>query len=299
MRKKPNLDQDGELKKLAAEFELMHSEEDLREKTEAADAKATGQYSNIQRKGRPRYLIILTVVLILLGGAFFFWWKSTHKPLQPVNVPSVVGLSLDSAKANLVKVNLRVQVIYDASSQAAANTVIAQQPRSGDAAVENDVVRITIAGAAPNTPVPQPQPNRPDYPSGQSELITVPDCLGTEAARIQSKLQALGFNVELVEGSDSSHAVGVVIDCNPKPGAQIAKGSTIRITVNTLTTSLLLDYSGKPADAVIDELKKKGFVPVRTDVTTNAQPAGTVYSTEPKANTAVKSGERIIVIVAK
>jgi serine/threonine-protein kinase len=303
MTKKLNLDKDGELKKLAEEFHQMQSVEELREKTDAAEAKVSSDLPNFAPEVRTLPLmigaiivvLIVVAVLVFLGGGKYLWGK---KPI-PLTVPSVIGFSMESARDNLVhRYHLRVQITYDATSPAATDTVISQQPMAGDSVQKGDVVRIVIAGARPNVQA-QEQISPVPPPGSATTMLSVPDYIGMEASKAQSKLAAAGFKVEIVEGSDNAHPAGVVIDCDPKPDTQAPNGATISLTVNNLTTQMLSDYSGKPAEMVMDELKSKGYDPARVDVPSNAQPVGIVLGTEPKANTAVKSGEKITVIVAK
>ena len=300
MARKLNLDKDGELKKLADEFEAMHSEEDLREQTEAAEAKVTAQYSGLSRKARPRSVIIGAIVAVialaaLLVGGKYLWFR--HPVQQRVTVPSVFGLTKQAAQATMVKAHFRVQYSYNPGSTATPNTVISQQPNPGESAPDGAEVKIVVAGVDPDLQQ-NPSPT-PVNPISQGDTIPLPDYVGMEEAKAQSKLEKAGFIVQVVQGTDNAHPVGVVLDSDPKPDTPVAKGATICLKVNNLTPQMLPDYSGKQAEAVLGDLKSHGYDAVQADVPSTAQAPGIVLGTEPKANSAVKPGEKVTVIVAK
>jgi serine/threonine-protein kinase len=83
------------------------------------------------------------------------------EPIQPAttDVPSVIGMSLDDARAVLADRALAVVVQHDTNSFQPPNTILRQTPEAGQILPVNSVVTLT-ASMFP----PEPPPNTPTRP---------------------------------------------------------------------------------------------------------------------------------------
>ncbi|MDF3300971.1 Stk1 family PASTA domain-containing Ser/Thr kinase [Streptomyces tropicalis] len=130
-----------------------------------------------------------------------------------VAVPSVVGLSLDDAKAKLQgnDYQFKVETKFRESSET-PNSVLEQDPVNGKEIQKGSTVTLVVAKAA--------------------EKATVPDVTGQscDAAKQQMQGSNLTGNCTEVDTSDPNQ-VGKVIQTSPAAGTQADKGSTVTIQI--------------------------------------------------------------------
>ena len=130
---------------------------------------------------------------------------------EQVDVPSVVGLTLDDARARLERVDLEVRV-RRVFSEEAAGAIVAQSPAAGERADAGSEVRINV--------------------SKGSGRVSVPDLVGLTEEEARSRLEGLDLEARSFEVA-SDEAAGTVIAQNPLPGDELAEGDSVRINVST------------------------------------------------------------------
>jgi beta-lactam-binding protein with PASTA domain len=139
---------------------------------------------------------------------------TTTAPASNVRVPQVVGLAAATALRRLNVVRLRPTVVYVRSTQSAGR-VMSQRPASGTTLRQGSPVRISISTGA------NPRP-----------ATTVPDVVGQEQASATSALRAAGFRVLVLNRpTDNQSQDGLVVEQQPRPGANIPAGSLVAIFV--------------------------------------------------------------------
>jgi beta-lactam-binding protein with PASTA domain len=139
---------------------------------------------------------------------------TTTAATASAKVPKVVGLSQTAAQRRLHAAGFRVRTAYVASSKP-SGTVVAQRPTAGTRLRRGAAVRINVSTGA------NPQPAK-----------TVPDVTGEDEATARSDLEAVGFQVSVVdEPTTDQNEDGIVIDEDPAAGTQIPAGSLVTIYV--------------------------------------------------------------------
>ncbi|MEU8985255.1 Stk1 family PASTA domain-containing Ser/Thr kinase [Streptomyces sp. NPDC048558] len=129
----------------------------------------------------------------------------------PVDIPDVIGGSLDDAKADLAEAGLKVKIApARVNSEFDAGQVAQQSPAEGKQAAEGDTVTLTL--------------------SKGPEMIEVPDVVGDSVDDATTALESAGFQVDEDRG-----LLGLFGDTvkkqSVKGGKTAPKGSTITITI--------------------------------------------------------------------
>jgi len=127
-------------------------------------------------------------------------------------VPKVTGLSEAEAEAVLAKARFTAVPVMVSSSRP-QGTVVGQHPSPGTHAVLGSPVDISVS-------------------TGHAVQAAVPDVTGMTQAKAEKTLTDAGFLVNVVDVPTSDHRQdGIVIDQDPKGGAQADHGSTVSIAV--------------------------------------------------------------------
>ncbi|WP_131738801.1 Stk1 family PASTA domain-containing Ser/Thr kinase [Actinomadura roseirufa] len=122
---------------------------------------------------------------------------------------------------------------------------------------------------------------------GKPKPITIPDSIvGVTAEQATTQLTALGLKVgEPKSEYDDQAKAGTVISSDPRPGANVAKGGTVVLTVSKGKKPPALitvpDVTGKPYGAAKSLLEDKGFEVEKRVETSDSVPRLSVISTDP------------------
>lgn len=140
-----------------------------------------------------------TVTLVLSSGA------------EDVNVPNVTRLDRATAEQTLTGRGFLVRVANRETTDFAAGIVIEQDPSGGTTAPRGSAVTLTVAVAPSN--------------------VSVPDVIGSDADSAVAELEGAGLRVTS-DTADDDAPQGTVIDQEPGPGAGVAPGTRVVITVS-------------------------------------------------------------------
>jgi beta-lactam-binding protein with PASTA domain len=130
---------------------------------------------------------------------------------EQVTVPGLRGVDQATAEGRIRAAGLEVGSVTFQPSEATEGTVIAQDPAATAKVDPGTRVNIVIAQAA--------------------STIEVPDVIGNLASDAKFKLENAGFQV-ISDTASSDQPVGTVIEQNPSAGTQVARDTTITITVS-------------------------------------------------------------------
>ncbi|HJU57247.1 MAG TPA: transglycosylase domain-containing protein [Actinomycetota bacterium] len=141
---------------------------------------------------------------------------------QRLLVPSAVGLERDAAVSRLHGSGFNVSVRIVSADQAVGR-VVAQDPPAGSHLIQTGTVTISVARRAP-----------PD-----AELAKIPGVVGRRQRSATSTLTSAGFTVLISFARECDpnagacdYRPGVVWTQEPHGGAEVERGSTVRLTVN-------------------------------------------------------------------
>jgi serine/threonine-protein kinase len=132
------------------------------------------------------------------------------KPLvRKVAVPRVVGLKEPQALVRLAQIGLRPKEVYRPTKQP-KGVVVSQKPREAAEVAKGTQVTLVIDSGAPR--------------------VAVPDLTGKSFTAAQAALDKLGLDSTATQVT-SDRPAGTVVDQAPKPGAKLAKGSVVTVSV--------------------------------------------------------------------
>jgi serine/threonine-protein kinase len=134
------------------------------------------------------------------------------KGKEKVEVPSVTGQQRDAAEQAIRDAGLEPSATEREDDSTEPGTVLEQSPDAGSQAAKGSAVKIVVAKAPPDVPVP--------------DVVDQP-----EDAAVQA-LEAAGFKVRKVdEPADTPDQDGIVTGQDPGAGSGQPKGTRITITV--------------------------------------------------------------------
>jgi serine/threonine-protein kinase len=139
---------------------------------------------------------------------------TVSKGPTPVNVPSVVGLNVQSANSTLQGSGFKVGSVPIDSNQP-KDTVVKQDPPGGGTAAKGTTVTIWV--------------------SNGPKTSTVPDVMSQDVQSASQNLHAAGFNVRVTRqpDSDPTHD-GIVLSQDPPGQSEAKPGSIVTIVVGQL-----------------------------------------------------------------
>ncbi len=234
------------------------------------------------KKVKPWLLGLALLLLVSAVAAYLGFGKFWS--LNEVVVPDVVGKQVDTARNILLSQNLRVVVSDSFSDKVPAGYVISQQPEAGTTVKEQRAVTLII--------------------SKGGETTVVPDLRGINRRDAELQLQNAGLKLGRVDEQFSSDvAQDTVISQNPRPPAQVSKGTAIDIVISKGAGPrkiVLPDFQGSSLNTVttqLDSLKLKlGKV---TETPNDKYPPGTIIGQNPLPASEVTEGSAIDFSVAK
>ena len=164
-----------------------------------------------------------------------------------VTVPKVANRPRNEAVEELEKLGLLVTVNEEPSPDVPRGKVIRVNPAEGSELQKNSSVTLTV--------------------SSGKEVTEVPDLTGMKLDEATTALEEAGLelNTDVEQVNDEAPA-GEIISQNPAGGAQLSKGSKVRVTVSKGQKEVSVpDVSGMDRDRAVDMLSSMDF-----DVTVNS-----------------------------
>jgi beta-lactam-binding protein with PASTA domain len=207
-----------------------------------------------------------------------------------VEVPRVVGLSVDDAVARLASSGLKSSIDRVASRRPSGR-VLRQEPPPGTKAERGGSVVLTVSRGRGGVPVPR---------------VT-----GLTEAAATARLDRLGFKVS-VSRIQSNRPKGIVISQEPRPATRVPRGSVVGINVSkgpatttTTTTTTTQPLTGRPIPNVVGlaqrdavaRLQGAGFR-VDSYPAASSRPRGTVLSQKPAGGTRAAPSSRVRIDVS-
>ncbi len=231
-------------------------------------------------------VIIILVLALVIGraaGLFRFGGSGTQQEEDSgqVEVPDVVGMTLDDAKKELNDAGLGWKIgKQEESAQYEEGYVMGQDPEDGEKVKKN--TQITL-----------------DVSTGKAEeQVEVPNVVGQDEADAQKTLEDAGFKVEST-AVYSSQPQGEVVATTPEAGTQAAKGSTVTIQVSKGEEKVSVpDVRGTDENTAKNTLSGAGLnVTVTTDYSDSVA-QGNVISQDPSGGTKVDAGTNVNIVVS-
>lgn len=174
--------------------------------------------------------IVICIILIVLAGKLFMNFSDTSKEEQKPNsvissdpsgeereentvpMPMISGMNIEDAKKELMELGMNPRVEYVDSDTIDVGVVISANVTAGTPLTPESVIILTVSAGVKG--------------------IEVPDLNGCSQKEAESKLESLGFSVNVTNAYSELIEEGYVISQNPDAGSNAPKGSAISISVS-------------------------------------------------------------------
>ena len=132
-----------------------------------------------------------------------------------IEVPDVLGLTRKKARRRLEEAGFVVQYLYEKgySKKDKGLVVLAQTPEGGQMAEKKSSVTLTLGVSA-------------------KDYVNIPDLIGKKEEAAEKDLENMGLKANVAYATSDTVEAGYVMDQNPGPGAKVAKGFAVTITVS-------------------------------------------------------------------
>ena len=226
-----------------SDFENDYEDEDDEDDEDFFD----GRNNSKKKKSNNKVIIIVGVIILafaLLGGiAFGSGLLSSGGSNKTVTVPSIVGMTVENATKELEKVGLKLKVSETVESDKEENTILEMNPIENTQAKKGDTIEVKVSGGVAK--------------------IKVPDLRDYEINYIEDLLTQKGLNWSITEQYSENIKSGYLIKQYPERDTEVAKGTTIELTISKGPEVKLVsvsNYLGQNVDKVKSDLEALGLV---------------------------------------
>jgi beta-lactam-binding protein with PASTA domain len=192
-----------------------------------------------------------------------------------VEVPHVVGLTVDEAREKLVGAGFEARLgDPELTNDKPAGLVAAQEPGEGAKAAKGSAVVLRVAA---------------------KDSVTVPTVTGLPLEEAKAKLSTAGLEAEQGDAERTNrHPPGTVLRQEPAADAKVDRGSAVTLTMAAQDSVRVPAVTGSLIAAAEAELKAAGLVPLRAaPVLRTDVPKGIVVQQYPAANAEVPRGKLV------
>jgi eukaryotic-like serine/threonine-protein kinase len=216
---------------------------------------------------------VALLVLAVLGMIGFFALSSPNQ----VSVPIVVGQTLDSARTEIERAGLQVDVRRRAD-RAPRDIVFDQAPNAGRKVDDRSTVAVFVSNG-PGT-------------------VKVPDVVGIAEADAKRRLRSAGLRPQSQQESSIKVPAGVVIRSDPSAGRPVDRQSTVTLVVSSGAEQVVVpDVKGQDEQEAVAALREKGLTAVVREKA-STEPAGTVVSQSPVGGQQIDQGSTVTIFVS-
>ena len=193
-------------------------------------------------------------------------------------VPNVVGQSFDNANTLLTTAGFKVAKLEQPSDQVPTGIIVSSNPAAGAKAAKGSPVTVTVSTGA--------------------QKVKVPNVVGQDQGTAANQLGQAGFSTKIVTAASDTVAAGKVIKTDPAAGTDLAKGSTVTVTVSSGPAKIAVpDVTGQTQANAVSTLSNAGFNVTVNTQSSSAANAGKVINQSPSAGTMADKGSTVTITV--
>ena len=160
-------------------------------------------------------IALLICVVVFVGAMFGTLYLLTGNRVKQVQIPSLVGLSIEEAKTKLNELGLQYELKEEFSPEGKeAGTILSQLPKYQDNYQINatEVMQLVVSKGL--------------------EMVIVPKVAGEEKEDAMQILTDANLKYEITEETHEKIQEGIVIRQEPEANQEVAKDSTVKIFVS-------------------------------------------------------------------
>ncbi len=195
-----------------------------------------------------------------------------------VRVPALVGRSRAQAAQLLRGADLSARE-STRESPPPEGIVLEQRPQAGTEVARGSLVQMVVAAVQPET------------------SAEVPDVLGVPITPARQRIEQAGLAVATGEADSLTYEAGTVAAQSPAGGAQVARDSTVQLTIS-LGLPPLPDLVGMPVTQARVRLAQFGLSAILSEQRADDQPRDVVLAQTPGAGVRLARGAEVALVVS-
>jgi beta-lactam-binding protein with PASTA domain/predicted Ser/Thr protein kinase len=134
---------------------------------------------------------------------------------------------------------------------------------------------------------------------GTEAKVPVPQVVGKSEADAIRDLTGVGLKAESIPRNDDVNPAGTVFDQDPKPGVELDRNETVRISVSLGPVPVEVpDVRNRKVDSASDLLTERGFQVTVVQMPDDRVPVDTVLDQDPKPGGTAPRGSKITITVS-
>ncbi len=250
--------------------------------TGTPDMTATGSYQPEKKRHTGRIVAAVVAVVAIIAVAAVVVSGLMGGGSQTVDVPSVLGMTEDAARAALEAEGLEVDsVTEEYNSDYDEGQVCDQNPDEGQKVPEGSKVSLVISQGTDPT----------------EDQVQVPDIVGRDEATAQQMLAQVGLEYQRVDEEPSSDVgEGDITRCDPGVGGSAQRGSTVKYWVSSGEEEVdIPDVADYDQDNAKRLLENAGFVVTVATEESDSVSEGVAIRTDPTGKAAKGSSVTLYV----
>ncbi len=230
-----------------------------------------------RRRRKARWAFGIVFALLALGAAAWGIW--TYLIPHHVDVPQVVGLTVDQARTRLDDASLTVRIgkgMHD--PDVPAGTVLSQRPEPGTSIREgSQVVLVPSLGPPP---------------------VKVPNLVGMTVSEARSALDQVSLELGTpTERYDDKFPTGQILSQSEQAKTRIPQGSTVQVVVSKGPAPEPVPKVVGRSQENAQSLLQPWVVDVKTDYS-DTVPRGEVIAQDPAPHTKLQPGQTVTITVS-
>lgn len=211
--------------------------------------------------------LLLVVFLLVLGGGAYAVVNLMGRDTNTAEVPNLVGLTLEQAKAEAAKVGLRVVQggASEMSTKYEKDQIVRQDPEEGAKLENGATIKVWLSAGKKTAPVP--------------------NVVGKQQNEAVSTIEQAGFQADVRPEASTEAPVGQVMRQEPTGDNEAPVGSKIVIYVSSGPPAGQVevpDVVGKTEEAAMAELQKAKLI-TKVQPVVSDRPKGIVVNQSPRA----------------
>ena len=239
--------------------------------------------TNTKKKGRGALILLgVLVALAAIAGLSYALLNGAISVNQGIEMPDVVGKTLDEANSELTKAGfVLTEPDYVYSDTVEKGTVTGQTPRAGTTQEEGTEVKLTVSQGI--------------------EQVEVPDLANMDANEARAELTRAGLKYDsgTAEYSDSVKE-NHVLRQSPEAGETVDKGSTVTYYLSLGVEAVSVpDVTGEYEETATAMLEDAGFKVKVSYENSDYYYYGTVISQSPTSSQKAQSGATVKLVVSQ
>jgi serine/threonine protein kinase len=230
------------------------------------------------RRSRTVLIVLLAILLVaLVAGAAYLLPKMFESPPDDVQVPDLVGLTEDEARAAIGDAELAVgDRTFETSDSVPRNRVISQDPNSDQFVAPGTEIDFVVSEGKPQ--------------------VEVPFVVGQKRDAARDALDERGLEAKFQE-RDSDEPAGQVLETDPAGGAMVREGAVVTVIYSDGPEEIP-DVVGMQQAEAEKTLREAGYVPDVVESGDTTKPKGTVIQQSPPSGREAPEGTTVTIVVS-